>query len=75
MTRNKSLLLEFVEKAGLTVSYGDRNLGQTLGYGNIVIENVIIEKVALLSRLKHNFLSINQITDRGYHVEFYGGTL
>ena len=70
MTGNKSLLLEFVEKVGPAVSYGDGNLGQTLGYGNIVIGNVIIEKVALVSGPKHNLLSISQITDRGYHVSF-----
>ena len=70
MTGNKSLLSEFVEKVGPTVSYEDGNLGQTLGYGNIVIGNVIIEKVALVSGLKHNLLSISQITDRGYHVSF-----
>ena len=52
------------------MSYGDGNLGQTLGYGNIEIGNVIIEKVALVSGLKNNLLSISQITDRGYHVNF-----
>ena len=70
MTGNKSLLSEFEEKVGLAVSYGDGNLGQTLGYGNIEIGNIIIEKVALVSGLKHNLLSIIQITDRGYHVNF-----
>ena len=70
MTGNKSLLSEFEEKAGPAVSYGDGNLGQTLGYGNIEIGNVIIEKVALVSGLKHNLLSVSQITDRGYHVNF-----
>ena len=68
MTGNKSLLSEFEEKAGPAVFYGDGNLGQTLGYGNIEIGNVIIEKVALVSGLKHNLLSISQITDR--HVNF-----
>ena len=71
MTGNKALLSEYEEKAGPTVSYGDGNIGQTLGYGNIVIGNVIIEKVALVKGLKHNLLSISQITDRGYHVNFY----
>ena len=70
MTRNKSLLSEFEEKAVRAVSYGDGNLGQTLGYGNIEIGNVIIEKVALVSGLKHNLLSISQIIERGYHVNF-----
>ena len=70
MTENKSLLSEFEEKVGPAVSYGDGNLRQTLGYGNIEIGNVIIDKVALVSGLKHNLLSVSQITDRGYHVNF-----
>ena len=71
MTGNKSLLSEFEEKAGPSVSYGDGNIGQTLGYGKIIIGNVIIEQVALVKGLKHNLLSVSQITDRGYHVIFY----
>ena len=70
MIGNKSLLSEFMEKAGPVASYENGNLGQTLGYGNIVVENVIIEKVALVSGLKHNLLNIGQITNRGYHVSF-----
>ena len=70
MTGNKTLLSEFEEKAGPAVSYGDGNLGQTLGYGNIIIGNVIIERVALVNGLKHNLPRISQITDRGYHVSF-----
>ena len=71
MTGNKSLLSEFVRKSGPDVSYGDGNIGYTLGYGNLVIGNVTIENVALVEGLKHNLLSISQITDRGYHVIFY----
>ncbi|KAK1360845.1 hypothetical protein POM88_045319 [Heracleum sosnowskyi] len=71
MTGNKSLLSDFEKKAGPKVSYGDGNIGLTLGYGNIVIGNVIIQNVALVEGLKHNLLSISQITDRGYHVNFY----
>ena len=70
MTGNKFLMSEFEEKAGPTVSYGDGNLGQTLGYCNIEIGNVIIEKLALVSGLKHNILSVSQITDKCYHVNF-----
>ena len=71
MTGNKALLSDFMEKAGLGVSYGDGNMGKTLGYGNINLGNVIIVKVALVSGLKHNLLSISQICDRGYHVDFF----
>ncbi|KAL8098454.1 hypothetical protein AgCh_031274 [Apium graveolens] len=33
--------------------------------------NVIIEDVALVAGLKHNLISLSQIYDRGYHVNFY----
>ncbi|KAL8097413.1 hypothetical protein AgCh_030516 [Apium graveolens] len=71
MTGNKALLSDFVEKAGPSVSYEDGNIGKTLGYGNINLGSVIIKNVALFSRLKHNLLSISQICDRGYHVDFF----
>ncbi|KAL8124307.1 hypothetical protein AgCh_012093 [Apium graveolens] len=71
MTRNKALLSDFMEKAGPGISYGDGNIGKTLGYGNINLGNVIIEKVALVSGLKHNLLSVSQICDRGYHVDLF----
>ena len=71
MTGNKALLSDFVEKAGPSVSYGDGNIGKTLGYGNINLGNVIFKEVALISGLKHNLLSISQICDRGYHVDFF----
>ena len=71
MTENKALLSDFLEKAGPGVSYGDGNMGKTLGYGNINLRNVIIESVALVSGLKHNLLSLSQICDRGYHVDLF----
>ena len=70
MTGDKSLPSQFEEKVGPAVSYGDGNLGQTLGDGNMETGNVIIEKVALVSGLKYNLLSVSQITYRGYHVNF-----
>ncbi|KAL8091492.1 hypothetical protein AgCh_033925 [Apium graveolens] len=71
MTGNKALLSDFVEKTGPGVSYGDCNIGKTMGYGKINLGNFIIETVALVSGLKHNLLSISQICERGYHVDFF----
>ncbi|KAL8133992.1 hypothetical protein AgCh_009170 [Apium graveolens] len=71
MIGNKSLMLEYEEKVCRMVSYGDGNVGKTLGYGNIIIGNVIISNVALVEGLKHNLLSISQIADRGFYVVFY----
>ena len=41
-----------------------------MGYGLIAKENVIIDEVALVSGLKHNLLSISQLCDKGYKVNF-----
>ncbi|KAK1399686.1 hypothetical protein POM88_009549 [Heracleum sosnowskyi] len=71
MTGNKALLSDFEEKAGPKVSYGDGNIGHTLGYVNINLGSVIITNVALVSGLKHNLLSVSQICDRGNHVDFH----
>ncbi|KAL8135314.1 hypothetical protein AgCh_010107 [Apium graveolens] len=74
MTGNKALLSDFVEKAGPGVSYGDGNMGKTLGYGNINLGNVIIETVALVSGLKHNLLS--KVVPKGYrHGNIYEARL
>ena len=70
MTGNSSLLSDFEEKAGPVVPYGDGNTGRTLGYGKITVGNVIIHNVALVDGLKHNLLSVSQLTDRGYDVKF-----
>ena len=70
MTGNKALLSDYEEKAGPKVSYGDGNIGRTMGYGNINLGSVIITNVALVPGLKHDLLSVSQICDRGYHVDF-----
>ena len=57
------MLSDFEEKAGPIVSYGDGNTGKILGYGKIEVGNVIIENVALVDGLKHNLLSVSQLTE------------
>ena len=70
MTGDSSLLTKFVEKAGPSITFGDDSKGYTMGYGLIAKENVIIDEVALVSGLKHNLLSISQLCDKGYKVNF-----
>ncbi|KAL8147047.1 hypothetical protein AgCh_004678 [Apium graveolens] len=69
-TGTKSMLSEYEEKVGPMVSYGNRNVGKILGYGNIIIGNIIISNIALVDGLKHNLLSISQITNIGLYVVF-----
>ncbi|XP_063948055.1 uncharacterized protein LOC135152154 [Daucus carota subsp. sativus] len=57
MTGNKALLSEFMEKASPNVSYGDGNIGKTLGYGNINFGNIIIESV--VKSMTKDFMSIS----------------
>lgn len=70
MTRKKSPLTNFMKKTAPTVSFGDDNKWYTLGYGSIVLENVIIENVALVAGLKLTLLRINQLGDKYYQYVF-----
>jgi len=70
MTGNKSLLTSYEEKPGPTISFGDGNKGKTVGYGKLCLGNVIIEDVALVEGLKHNLVSMSQLSDKGYQSTF-----
>ncbi|KAK1385355.1 hypothetical protein POM88_023090 [Heracleum sosnowskyi] len=73
MTGDSTLLIEFLEKAGPRITFGDDNKGFTKGYGLISKDNVIIDQVALVDGLKHNLLSISQLCDKGFSVSFNQG--
>jgi hypothetical protein len=70
MTGVKSFLTNFQEKEGPSVTFGDNAKGYTKGYGTLQLDNVRIENVSYVQGLKHNLLSISQICDKGYIVEF-----
>ena len=65
-----TLLTEFKERAGPSITFGDDSKGFTMGYGLISKEKVIIDEVALVDGLKHNLLSISELCDRGNTVSF-----
>jgi len=53
------------------VTYGDHNRGKILGVGDIGGDDkVIIKDVLLVVGLKHNLLSISQLCDKGYNMNF-----
>ena len=53
------------------VTYGDNNRGRILGRGIVGIGNSItIENVLYVEALKHSLLSISQLCDKGYKVNF-----
>ena len=70
MTGDRALLSNLVEKVGPWVTFGDDSKGFTKGYGSLEIGNVVIENISLVDGLKHNLLSVNQFTVKGYEVNF-----
>ena len=58
-------------KAEGHVTYGDNNRGRILGRGTVGTRNsTIIENVLYVEGLKHSLLSISQLCDKGYKVNF-----
>ena len=64
MTGDSTLLTEFKERVGPSITFGYDSKGFTMGYGLILKGNVIIDEVALVDGLKHNLLSISQLFDK-----------
>jgi len=53
------------------VTYGDNNHGRILGRGNVRTKgSTLIENVLYVEGLKHSLQSINQLCDKGYHINF-----
>ena len=61
-TGDRALLSNLVEKASPWVTFRDDNKGFTKGYGSLKIGNVVIENISLVDGLKHNLLSVSQLT-------------
>ena len=58
-------------KAEGHVTYGDNNRGKILGRGDVGTKNsTTIENVLYVEGLKHSLLSISQLCDKGYKVNF-----
>ena len=70
MSEDSTMLIEFVERADPSITFGDESKGYTIGQGLISKQNVIIDSVALVDGLKHNLLSISQLCDNGNEAWF-----
>lgn len=70
MTGNKESLDEFIDEEGPSVKYGDNSVSRTRGYGKIKAGSVTFKRVAYVEGLKHNLLSVSQITDDDNEVRF-----
>src|SRR5881628_2550364 len=66
-----NMLSSLQHKNGELVTFGDNNQCKVIAIGNVGQgKNRLIENVLLVDGLKHNFLSISQLFDKGYKVLF-----
>jgi hypothetical protein len=71
MAGDISLFIDFKAKKKGYITYGDNNKGEILGKGSVGNPSTItISDVNLVEGLKHSLLSISQLCDKGYKVNF-----
>ncbi|GJX72035.1 hypothetical protein Tco_0309206 [Tanacetum coccineum] len=70
MTGVKSYLHKYVEQPGPKVVFGDNSSCITEGYGSINYGGIVFTKVAFVNGLKYNLISISQLCDAKYNIQF-----
>ncbi|GJS97841.1 retrovirus-related pol polyprotein from transposon TNT 1-94 [Tanacetum coccineum] len=70
MTGVKSYLHKYVEQPGPKVVFGDNSSCITEGYGSINCGGIVFTKVAFVNGLKYNLISISQLCNAKYIVQF-----
>ncbi|GAV92366.1 hypothetical protein CFOL_v3_35745, partial [Cephalotus follicularis] len=71
MTGDKSLFIDLKEVDGGKVTFGDNNKAKIVGIGSIGNKlSTLIENVSYVVGLKHNLLSVSQLCDKGYKINF-----
>ncbi|GJR52825.1 retrovirus-related pol polyprotein from transposon TNT 1-94 [Tanacetum coccineum] len=70
MTGVKSYLHKYVEQPRPKVVFGDDSTCTTEGYGSIKCNGIVFTKLAFVNGLKYNLISISQLCDAKYIVQF-----
>ena len=70
MTGNKSVLSDYHDEKGPSVTFGGNGKGQTRGFGTLSNSVTTFRRVAYVEGLKHNLLSISQLCDKDHKVTF-----
>nr|GFB77194.1 integrase, catalytic region, zinc finger, CCHC-type, peptidase aspartic, catalytic [Tanacetum cinerariifolium] len=73
-TGNRALLTNFVEKFLGTVRFGNNDFAMIIGYGDVVIGSMTINKVYYVEGLGHNLFSVGKFYDKGLEVTFRKST-
>ena len=71
MNRSPEILNDIIYQDGVLVNFGDNSKGYVVGIGNIDNSKTpLIYDILLVRNLKHNFLSISQLCDKGFKIKF-----
>nr|GEV42560.1 hypothetical protein [Tanacetum cinerariifolium] len=70
MTRDRSQLINFVQKFLGTVKFGNDHVAKIMGYGDYKIGNVMISRVYFVEGLGHNLFSVGEFYDSDLEVAF-----
>ncbi|KAJ9557430.1 hypothetical protein OSB04_012044 [Centaurea solstitialis] len=70
MTGSKSVLSDYRDERGPSVTFGGNGKGQTRGYGTLTNGVTTFKRVAYVEGLMHNLLSISQLCDKNHKVSF-----
>nr|GFA08774.1 copia protein [Tanacetum cinerariifolium] len=70
MTGVKSYLYKYVEQSGPKVVFRYNSTCTTEGYGSIKCNCIVSTKVAFVNGLKYNLISISQLCDANYIIQF-----
>ncbi|KAJ9544496.1 hypothetical protein OSB04_024203 [Centaurea solstitialis] len=70
MTGSKSVLSDYHDERGPSVTFGGHGRGQTRGYGTLTNGVTTFKRVAYVEGLMHNLLSISQLCDKNHKVCF-----
>nr|GEZ91186.1 hypothetical protein [Tanacetum cinerariifolium] len=74
MTRDRSQLINFVNKFLGTVKFGNDHVAKIMGYGDYKIGKVTISRVYFVEGLGHNLFSVGQFCDSDLKVAFFQHT-
>nr|GEW18048.1 retrovirus-related Pol polyprotein from transposon TNT 1-94 [Tanacetum cinerariifolium] len=74
ITRDRSQLINFVQRFLGTVKFRNDHIAKIMGYGDYKIGNVTISKVYFVEGLRHNLFSVGQFYDSDLEVAFYQHT-
>nr|GEV42995.1 integrase, catalytic region, zinc finger, CCHC-type, peptidase aspartic, catalytic [Tanacetum cinerariifolium] len=70
MIRDRSQLINFVQKFMGTVKFGNDHVAKIMGYGDYKIRNVTISRVYFVEGLGHNLFFVGQFCDSDLEVAF-----